>query len=110
MLKLAKYGYNLEVRKTICPATDVRQKETEDIAKKVDVMIIIGDRKSSNTNKLYDISNKYCKTVYFIQESKELNIKDFNDINKIGVMAGASTPKEDIEGVINFLRNGGENE
>lgn len=108
--KLAKDGYNLEIKKTICPATEIRQKETEDIAKEVDVMIIIGDKKSSNTNKLYDISSKYCTKVYFIQCSEELDIDKLKNINKIGIMAGASTPKEDINGVINILRNGGKNE
>lgn len=97
----------LEVSKTICPATEIRQKETENTAKQVDVMVIIGDKKSSNTNKLYNIACNYCNKVIFIENDKELNIGDFYNVNKIGIMAGASTPKEDINGVIKYLENGG---
>lgn len=98
---------NFEINKTICPATEVRQKETEDIAKQVDIMIIIGDKKSSNTNKLYNISCNHCNKVIFIEKQEEINLEDFYNINKIGIMAGASTPKEDIDGVIEVLKNGG---
>lgn len=86
----------LEIKKTICPSTEIRQKETEEIAKKVEIMIIIGDKKSSNTNKLYDISCKYCNKVFFIANENELDIKEIEGYDKIGIMAGASTPKEDI--------------
>jgi len=98
---------NFEINKTICPATEVRQKETEGIAKQVDVMIIIGDKKSSNTNKLYNISCNYCNKVIFIENEEELNKKDIYNASKIGIMAGASTPKEDIDGVLELLENGG---
>lgn len=98
---------NFEINKTICPATEVRQKETENIAKQVDIMIIIGDKKSSNTNKLYNISCDYCNRVVFIENEKELNLNDFYDASKIGIMAGASTPNEDIQVVIKILENGG---
>ena len=94
---------NLEIKKTICPSTEIRQKETEEIAKKVEIMIIIGDKKSSNTNKLYDISCKYCNKVLFIANENELDIKEIKGANKIGIMAGASTPKEDIIKVKNNL-------
>ena len=87
---------NITIKKTICPATEIRQKETEDIAKKVDMMIIIGDKKSSNTNKLYNISCKFCKRVLFIQNKDELNLNELEEVEKVGIMAGASTPKEDI--------------
>ena len=86
----------LEIKKTICPSTEIRQKETEEIAKKVDMMIIIGDKRSSNTNKLYDIACNFCKTVLFITDENELDIKNFKGIKKVGITGGASTPKEDI--------------
>ncbi|MBR0428309.1 MAG: 4-hydroxy-3-methylbut-2-enyl diphosphate reductase [Clostridia bacterium] len=94
---------NLEIKKTICPSTEIRQKETEKIAKKVEIMIIIGDKKSSNTNKLYDISCKYCNKVLFIANENELDIKEIESVNIIGIMAGASTPKEDIIKVKNKI-------
>lgn len=95
--------YNIESIKTICPATEMRQKETEEIAKEVDYMIIIGDKKSSNTNKLYEISSKYCKKTIFINNSSELEISGINEKDKVGIMAGASTPKENIEHVFEKL-------
>ena len=91
--------YNIQVIKTICPATEMRQKETEDIAKQVDYMIIVGDKKSSNTNKLFEIASNYCKETVFIENSKELNKKKYIDKSRVGIMAGASTPKEDIQDV-----------
>ena len=94
---------NVEIKKTICGATEIRQKETIEISKTVDSMIIVGDKKSSNTNKLYDISKEKCKNVFFIQNADELNKDDFGRFNKIGIMAGASTPKKDIEEVIKKL-------
>ena len=66
-------------------------------------MIIIGDKKSSNTNKLYDISCKYCNKVLFIANENELDIKEIESVNIIGIMAGASTPKEDIIKVKNKI-------
>lgn len=88
---------NLEIKKTICPSTEIRQNETEQIAKNVDYMIIIGDQKSSNTRKLYDISCEFCKNVAFIENADELNIDRIKDMEKVGIMAGASTPDEQIE-------------
>ena len=94
----------VEIRKTICEATEVRQKETIEIAKKVNTMIIVGDKKSSNTNKLYDISNTYCKKTLFVQNETELDLNELNSEDKIGIMAGASTPREDIEKIITKIR------
>lgn len=88
---------NLEIKKTICPSTEIRQKETEMIAKNVDLMVVLGDKKSSNTKKIYDISCKYCKNTIFIENADELNIENIKDMKKIGIMAGASTPDEQIE-------------
>lgn len=93
-------GKEIEVQKTICGATEIRQKETIQIAKNVDLMIIIGDKKSSNTNKLYDISKENCKKAIFVQNYNELNMEEIKQTDIIGIMAGASTPKEDIDEVI----------
>ena len=95
----------LEIKKTICPSTETRQKETETIAKKVDMMIIIGDKRSSNTNKLYDIACKFCNDVVFISNETELNIDKIKKIKSVGIMAGASTPKEDIIKIKELLLN-----
>lgn len=93
-------GKNIEVKKTICEATEIRQRETREICEKVDAMIIVGDKKSSNTNKLYDISKEKCEDVFFIQNASELEKEALHKFNIIGIMAGASTPRKDIEEVI----------
>ena len=94
----------LKVHNRICNATELRQKETDKISKQVDFMIIIGGIKSSNTNKLYEISKQNCKNAIKIETVKELYNINFNNINKVGVMAGDSTPDESIEDVINYLK------
>lgn len=93
---------NLVIKNTICQATQKRQQETKEIAKKVDFMIIIGGKHSSNTKKLYDIASNECPTI-LIEEETELDIETLNPYSKIGIMAGASTPKESIESVVNKL-------
>ncbi len=97
-------GKNIKVKKTICEATKIRQNETTKIAKKVDTMIIVGDKKSSNTNKLYDISKEYCKRTFFVQTAEELNIEELKNAKEIGIMAGASTPEEDIAKIIEKVK------
>ena len=92
------------VKNTICQATEIRQKETEKMAKKVDAMIIIGGKNSSNTKKLYEIAKQYCKTVLFIENETEFILDNINSTDKVGIMAGASTPKESIEKVIEKLK------
>lgn len=89
------------VKNTICRTTELRQKETEELSKKVDTMIIIGGRNSSNTKKLYETAEKNCSNMIFIETVQELEAKEIGE--KIGIMAGASTPKESIEEVIQFL-------
>lgn len=85
---------------TICSATTKRQSEVEEISKVVDLMIIIGDKKSSNTQKLCDISRKHCPLTFKVETSLDLPQIDVEKIKKIGISAGASTPDWVIEEVI----------
>lgn len=91
---------NLEIKNTICNATRERQEETKEIAKQVDIMIIIGGKHSSNSNKLNELAKKYCKNVIFVETAEEIDIKNIEKTAKIGVMAGASTPEESIKKVV----------
>ena len=93
----------LVIKNTICRATELRQKETEEISKKVDSMIIIGGKNSSNTRKLYEIALKNCKNTICIETKEELEKDKFSTTKKIGIMAGASTPQESINEVVKFL-------
>lgn len=96
---------NLEINRTICDATKLRQIETKEIAKQVELMIIIGGKKSSNTNKLYDIALKECSNVMFVETLEDLYINYIRRFKKAGVMAGASTPNDIIEKIVEILKN-----
>ncbi len=95
----------VEVKNTICNATKDRQEETKQLAKQVDMMIIIGGKHSSNSNKLYDLAKGNCNKVLFIETKEELKIEDIKGFETIGIMAGASTPQKSIEEVIEKLNN-----
>lgn len=94
----------LKVINTICKSTELRQKETEELSQKVDLMLIIGGKNSSNTNKLYDIASKYCVNVSFAESLEDININFIKQFEKIGVMAGASTPSQSINDIVNFIK------
>jgi len=94
----------IEINKTICNATNLRQTETMELAKNVELMIVIGGKNSSNTKKLFEISKNNCKTALLIETYEELDNEYVKQFNKIGIMAGASTPKESIDDVINMLK------
>ena len=95
---------NVVVKNTICNATRERQEETKEIAQKVDAMIILGGKNSSNSNKLYELAKEHCKKVYFVETANDLNIDDFKEFNSIGIMAGASTPQESINKTVEKLK------
>lgn len=96
---------NIVVKNTICAATSTRQKETENLSKEVDCMIIIGGKNSSNTKKLYELAEKNCQKAIAIETKEELNKEDLLKYKKIGIMAGASTPKKNIDEVVELLNN-----
>lgn len=95
----------LVIKNTICTATKLRQKETEEIAKKVEYMIIIGGKNSSNTKKLYEIAKQYCENTICVENQEQLPIEEVQKFQKIGIMAGASTPQISIQEIINVIRN-----
>ena len=96
---LCKKGYDINCIKSICNATAVRQEEARTIASKADAMIVIGDKNSSNTQKLYEISKKECENTYYIQTLVDLDLTAFESIRNVGITAGASTPNNIIEEV-----------
>lgn len=102
--ELESKGIEIKIENTICNATKVRQEETEQIAKEVDAMVIIGGKHSSNTNKLYEISKKYCKESFLIENEEEIEQNIMKNFKKIGIMAGASTPKKSINSVVEKLK------
>jgi small subunit ribosomal protein S1 len=93
--------YNTVTRfDTICNATSQRQEEAKKIAQVSDMMIVIGSKNSSNTQKLYEISKKYCENTHIIEKFGELPPFDRTKINTLGITAGASAPNWIIKEVI----------
>ncbi len=90
---------NIDVMNTICSATEERQSEARDIASRVDSMIVIGGKNSSNTRKLFEICQKECANTYYIQTLKDLDIRLLPSRGCVGITAGASTPNNLIEEV-----------
>lgn len=93
-------GKTVSVSNTICNATESRQNSCVETAQKVELMLVLGDSKSSNTKKLYDISKKHCANTHFIENIEDLPLKQVEKCNRIGIAAGASTPECLIKEVI----------
>lgn len=92
-----------EVENTICSATRVRQESARELAQKVDLMIVIGGKHSSNTQKLVKICQDIVDT-FSIETKEDLDRNLLEKYHTIGITAGASTPDWIIEEVINFLK------
>ncbi len=91
-----------EIFDTICRATNERQTEAAVLAQQNDLMIVIGGRHSSNTQKLVKVCEEYCRTIS-IETVKELSPELFINIKNVGVTAGASTPAFIIQEVLNNM-------
>ncbi|MFQ7584295.1 MAG: 4-hydroxy-3-methylbut-2-enyl diphosphate reductase [[Clostridium] symbiosum] len=102
--KFSKKGYDILVLNTICNATQERQVEARQIASQVDVMIVIGGRNSSNTQKLYEICRRECKETYYIQTLTDFKPEKAGSVRSVGITAGASTPNQIIEEVHTNVR------
>lgn len=96
---ISKKGYDICVLNTICNATEERQKEASELAARSDCMIVIGDRHSSNTQKLFGICKDKCDNTLFIQTLDDLEPDISGLTGSIGITAGASTPNNIIEEV-----------
>ena len=98
--ELEKTNDDVVIENTICNATKLRQEACKSLSKEVDCMIVVGGFNSSNTNKLYQIAQKYCENVQRIETVKDLPLQKLSNFNIIGVIAGASTPDQVIEEVV----------
>jgi len=93
----------VKVCNTICSATSVRQEESVEISKEVECMIVIGGKNSGNTRRLFEVCRSIQPKTYHIEEAREIDPAWFEGIERLGVTAGASTPKWIIEEVISRL-------
>jgi 4-hydroxy-3-methylbut-2-enyl diphosphate reductase len=93
----------LRVYNTICSATGKRQQSAEELARSVDVMVVVGGHNSGNTTRLVEVSRAVNPRVHHVETAEELRPEWFADAEAVGVTAGASTPDEQIAGVIRAI-------
>lgn len=102
--KISEKSYDKNIMNTICSATHERQSEAKAVAAKADVMLVIGGKHSSNTQKLYEICKYECNHTYYIQTVDDIDKSWFTDCDVVGITAGASTPNNIIEEVQTNVR------
>ncbi len=101
-----EHAQELKVYNTICNSTALRLKETEQLAKQVDVMVIVGGKNSANTTRLASFSESVGVPTHHIETHEELKTDWFSDVDTVGITAGASTPDwiiDEVEKRINYI-------
>ena len=88
----------------ICYATQNRQQAVRDLAHVVDLILVVGSRNSSNSNRLREIGEELGRPSYLIDDAESLRPEWFANIESVGLTAGASAPETLVQGVINGLR------
>jgi 4-hydroxy-3-methylbut-2-en-1-yl diphosphate reductase len=92
----------------ICYATQNRQQAVRDLAGQVDVILVVGSRNSSNSNRLREIGQELGKPSYLIDDADALRAEGFDGVRTVGLTAGASAPETLVQGVLDGLRRFGE--
>ena len=90
--KAKKECTNAEFFDTICGATSTRQEEARQLAQQCGLMVVVGDRHSSNTKRLAEICRESCPRVLLIERADELDLGTLPRVDMVGITAGASTP------------------
>ncbi len=103
VLECLKKGGEIRVFNTICDATAVRQEEAKSLAREVDCMVVIGGYNSANTKRLAEVCVELQPRTHQIETAQELDPAWFVGVNRVGVTAGASTPKWLIDEVIDRI-------
>ncbi|MFC1566542.1 4-hydroxy-3-methylbut-2-enyl diphosphate reductase [bacterium] len=101
---LVKKKIKVEIFNTICDATVQRQKEAEEIAKMVDLVLVLGGYNSANTKRLYEICKENQTNTFHLETEKEIDKNILKSVNTIGIVTGASTPSWIIRRVVTELR------
>jgi (E)-4-hydroxy-3-methyl-but-2-enyl pyrophosphate reductase len=102
------YKHNFEeirVFNTICKEAASRQRAVKEIGSSVDLMLIIGGKNSSNTQRLAETVRKIGKSVYHIEKKEEIDWNWFSHAQTVGIAAGTSTPSLVIDEIVVFLKN-----
>lgn len=102
-----EYAKEIKVYNTICNSTALRLKETQEMARKVDAMVVVGGKNSANTTQLARLCRSLSVPTYHIETSSEIRKGWFKGAKRVGVTAGASTPEWIIKGVVERIRGTG---
>jgi len=97
----------LRVCNTICSATAKRQLSAEELARTVDVMVVVGGHNSGNTTRLAEICRAVNPRTHHVETAEELEPSWFEGVESVGVTAGASTPDKQMAGVVRAIEKMG---
>ena len=97
------WAKEIRIYNTICLATSQRQAEVGELSRKVDLMIVVGGKNSANTSRLTEISRMTGTPTYQLESAQEIDEAWFQKVNKVGITAGASTPDQQINEIIEKL-------
>lgn len=98
-------GSEVRVFNTVCRITRLRQKEAKTLSRKVDIVLVVGGKTSSNTEKLFNAAKKANPCCYKIETSADLDLEWFRDKKSVGILGGTSTPPESIEEVATLVKS-----
>jgi 4-hydroxy-3-methylbut-2-enyl diphosphate reductase len=103
--KLIDISKEIKIYNTICGATSQRQSSTLEMARKVEIIIVVGGKHSANTTRLYELCKSVVSDVYHIETEQELKKEWFENKTNIGITAGASTPSWIIDSVTDKIKS-----
>lgn len=102
--QLVKYAEEILFINTICQTTRMRQKETENLASQCQALLIVGSKKSANTKRLYCLAKKINKNTFWLNGSQNIEKAKFMKFNSLGIIGGASTPRDVLDKIYGELR------
>ncbi len=101
---LADISSDLHIFNTICQATQIRQQDTMALARRSDIMIVVGGKNSANTSRLAELCRRVGRPTYHVETEAEIDASWFPEADRVGVTAGASTPEATVRQVVQRIR------
>ncbi len=99
-----RFPHIIGPEKNVCYATQNRQSAIKSIIESLDALIVIGSKNSSNSNRLKEIGDQHNKLSFLIDNKEEIPFNCLNEVEKLGISAGASAPNNAIESIIEELK------
>ena len=96
----------MRIFNTMCAVVKERLEKSIEVARRVDLMLVVGDKSSANTNRLAQVCSQYTKTLQ-LSEASELDDRSLDNIGYVGITAGTSTPIETVKEIESYLSSSG---